>query len=224
MCTIEGHTRIILAASTTPHNAITGCSHMCQPISQALYWAIGTTQPALQRDLYCTTVHYTEEPYYQEIIVSQVNPCRTAISLMAANFGNNIRSVDYICLQIYRTTAEQGKASRVTISHRLKSAKTPSMMAISGVSFVLASESALITLSEDAATETLVSPSSGDRYRAKRGSVVVSCAGRTRTAYIGTGARTGGRKRATYIAMVGWGVLRRVVSCCAGQGGVGLGV
>ena len=58
------------------------------------------------------------------------------------------------------------------------------MMAISGVSFVLASESALITLSDEAATDTRVPSSSGDRYFARRGSVVVSCAGRMRTVYM----------------------------------------
>ena len=34
----------------------TGCSHLCQAISQALWWATGTTQPVLYRDLYYCSV------------------------------------------------------------------------------------------------------------------------------------------------------------------------
>ena len=36
MCTIEGNTGIIAATGTTPLAATTGCSHVCQAISQAL--------------------------------------------------------------------------------------------------------------------------------------------------------------------------------------------
>ena len=64
----------------------------------------------------------------------------------------------------------------------LKSAKTPSMMAMRGESFVLASESAFTTLSEDAATDTRVPSNRGLRNLASRGSVVVRVAGRMRTA------------------------------------------
>lgn len=56
------------------------------------------------------------------------------------------------------------------------------MIAIRGDSLVLASASALTTLSEDAATVTRVPSNSGERNLARRGSVVVRFAGRIRTA------------------------------------------
>ena len=45
---------ITAATGTAPRAATTCCSHLCQTISQALQRTSGTTQPARQRDLYCT--------------------------------------------------------------------------------------------------------------------------------------------------------------------------
>ena len=49
LCIIEGNTGTKAAAGATMHTATTGCSHLRQSISQALYRATGTTQTALQK-------------------------------------------------------------------------------------------------------------------------------------------------------------------------------
>ena len=46
MCTVEGNNGTLAATGTTPHTVTTGCSHVCQAISQILYRAASTTQSA----------------------------------------------------------------------------------------------------------------------------------------------------------------------------------
>lgn len=86
----------------------------------------------------------------------------------------------------------------------LKSAKTPSMMATKGESFVFESESAFTTFSDDAATDTRVPSSRGDRNLASSGSVVVRTAGLIRTAWGGGHVARGARARGPVASYRWW--------------------